>query len=142
MLRRMPSLELSPDAFAALAADVARLARDWLAGLDARPIAPQVSGADLAARLGGPAPEEGIGAAVVERLAEVAAGARAQNGRFLGYVLGSGEPVGAAADLLASVLNQNVTAWRSAPSGVTLERTVIGWLASAVGCAGFAGSLV
>ena len=33
---------------------------------------------------------------------------RAQNGRFFGYVLGSGDPVGATADLLASVLNQNV----------------------------------
>jgi glutamate/tyrosine decarboxylase-like PLP-dependent enzyme len=68
-------------------------------------------------------------------------GARAQNGRFLGYVMGSGEPVGAAADLLASVLNQNLTGWRSSPSGVTVERTVVRWLAEAIGCAGFTGSL-
>ena len=61
--------------------------------------------------------------------------------RFFGYVLGSGEPVGAAADLLASVLNQNVTAWRSSPSAVTLERVVVGWLAEAIGCSGFTGSL-
>ncbi len=141
MLRRMPSLELSPDDFAALAGGVTRLARGWLAGLDGRSITPRASGADLAARLGGPAPEEGVGAAVLEKLAAVAEGSRAQNGRFLGYVLGSGEPAGAAADLLASVLNQNVTAWRSAPAGVTLERTVVGWLADAIGCAGFSGSL-
>src|SRR5439155_1699619 len=57
------------------------------------------------------------------------------------YVLGSGEPVGAIADLLVSVLNQNVTAWRSAPAAVTLERTVVSWLAEAIGCAGFQGSL-
>ena len=61
--------------------------------------------------------------------------------RFFGYVLGSGEPIGAAADLLASVLNQNVTAWRSSPSAVTIERVVVGWLAEAIGCAGFTGSL-
>ena len=37
-----------------------------------------------------------------------------RTGVFFCYVLGSGEPVAAAADLLCSVLNQNVTAWRSA----------------------------
>src|SRR6266540_5304419 len=46
------------------------------------------------------------------------------------------------ADLYASVLNQNVTAWRSAPAAVTIERTVLRWLAEAVGCEGFTGSLV
>ncbi len=54
---------------------------------------------------------------------------------------GSAEPVGALGDLLASVLNQNVTAWRSAPAAVTIEQAVVGWLADAVGCAGFKGSL-
>ena len=64
-----------------------------------------------------------------------------QNGRFFGYVLGSGEPVGAVADLLASVLNQNVTAWRSGPAAVMVEQTVIGWLAQAIGCPDFRGHL-
>ncbi len=66
---------------------------------------------------------------------------RVQNGRFFGYVLGSGEPVGAVADLLASVLNQNVTAWRSGPAAVMIEQTVVGWLAEAIGCPGFRGHL-
>jgi aromatic-L-amino-acid/L-tryptophan decarboxylase len=43
--------------------------------------------------------------------------------------------------LLCSVLNQNVTAWRSGPAAVTIEKTVIGWLAQAVGCQGFCGTL-
>jgi glutamate/tyrosine decarboxylase-like PLP-dependent enzyme len=43
--------------------------------------------------------------------------------------------------LLAAALNQNVTAWRSAPAAISIERAVVGWLADAVGCAGFAGSL-
>ena len=55
-------------------------------------------------------------------------------------MLGSGEPIGALADLYASVLNQNVTAWRSAPAAVAIERTVLGWLAEAIGCSGFAGT--
>ena len=45
------------------------------------------------------------------------------------------------ADLLASVLNQNVTAWRSGPAAVTIEQTVVGWLAEAIGCPEFRGHL-
>jgi glutamate/tyrosine decarboxylase-like PLP-dependent enzyme len=66
---------------------------------------------------------------------------RVQNGRFFGYVLGSGEPVGSVADLLASVLNQNVTAWRSGPAAVVIEQTVVGWLSQAIGCPEFHGHL-
>jgi glutamate/tyrosine decarboxylase-like PLP-dependent enzyme len=43
--------------------------------------------------------------------------------------------------LLASVLNQNVTAWRSSPAALTVEQTVVGWLAQAIGCEQFTGSL-
>ncbi len=86
-------------------------------------------------------PEQGIGAAALDDLSKVIDASRVQGPRFFGYVLGSGEPVAAGADLLASVLNQNVTAWRSGPAAVTLERLVVGWLAEAIGCVGFRGSL-
>src|SRR5947209_16523279 len=66
---------------------------------------------------------------------------RPNSPRFFAYVMGSGEPVSAAADLLASVLNQNVTSWRSGPAAATIEWLVVGWLAEAIGCAGFTGSL-
>ncbi|WP_292555235.1 aminotransferase class V-fold PLP-dependent enzyme, partial [Mesorhizobium sp.] len=67
--------------------------------------------------------------------------ARPSAGRFFAYVFGSGEPVGALGDLLAAVLNQNVASWRSAPAATSIEHAVVGWLAQAVGCAGFTGSL-
>src|SRR6202041_1246339 len=35
----------------------------------------------------------------------------------------------------------NITAWRSSPGGVTIERTVVRWLSEAVGCSGFVGTL-
>ena len=82
-----------------------------------------------------------MGERALAGLIDVIKYSRVQNGRFFGYVLGSGEPVAAVADLLASVLNQNVTAWRSGPAAVTLERTVVSWLAEAIGCSGFQGSL-
>ena len=82
-----------------------------------------------------------MGPTALDDLRKVIDASRAQGPRFFGYVLGSGEPVAAGADLLASVINQNVTAWRSGPAAVTLEHLVVGWLAQAIGCAGFRGSL-
>ena len=134
-------LDLSGQAFQQLAERVTRLARGYLDGLDRAPIQPSATGAELVEALGGAAPETGRGEAVVDLLAEVLRGSRAQNGRFPGYVMGSGEPAGATADLLASALNQNLTAWRSSPAGVTIERAVVGWLARAIGCGAHAGSL-
>jgi aromatic-L-amino-acid/L-tryptophan decarboxylase len=48
-------------------------------------------------------------------------------------------PVGAVADLLASVLNQNVTAWRSGPAAAAIEQRVVGWLAEEMRCPEFCG---
>ena len=134
-------LDLSAEEFLRLSDRIAQLAADYLRGLDGAPIQPRLTGAQLIELLGADAPERGRGDAVVELLRGVLDGSRVQNGRFLGYVMGSGESAGAAADLLASVLNQNLTGWRSSPSGVTVERTVVRWLAAAIGCEGFAGSL-
>src|SRR4029077_13055686 len=86
-------------------------------------------------------PEQPQGRTAFADLPAIAAHSRAQNARFFGYVLGSGEPVGALGDLFASILNQNVTAWRSGPAAATLEHLVVGWLAEAVGCTGMTGSL-
>jgi len=58
-----------------------------------------------------------MGAKALSALEDVIAHSRAQNGRFFGYVQGPGEPVAALGDLMASILNQNMTAWRSSPSG-------------------------
>lgn len=134
-------LELSSHEFAELADRVVLAASEYLAGLEDRLSFPPTSGAETSEAFGLELPEMGVGAAVFDELADVAAHARAGTGRFFGYVLGSGEPVAALADLYASVLNQNVTSWRSAPSAVTIERTVVGWLAKAIGCGEFTGSL-
>ncbi len=117
------------------------LALEYLASLDQRPSFPAVTGSETEALFSKPLPEQGIGPDALDDLRSVIDSSRAGGPRFFGYVLGSGEPVAAAADLLASVLNQTVTAWRSSPSAVTLERVVVGWLAEAIGCAGFRGSL-
>jgi aromatic-L-amino-acid decarboxylase len=134
-------LDISSAEFAALAARVADLARTYLAGLDESSIRPASTGGQTVDLFALPLPETGMGAAALDDLALVAAHSRVGNGRFFGYVMGSGEPVAALGDLFASVLNQNATAWRSGPATAVIERTVVAWLAEAIGCAGFRGTL-
>jgi glutamate/tyrosine decarboxylase-like PLP-dependent enzyme len=137
----MNALHLPLPEFRSLAARITDLAADLLAGLDGARAFPSVSGARTEQAFAASLPEEGLGAAALDALHEVLAQSRAPTPRFYGYVLGSGEPVAALADLLASLLNQNVTAWRSAPAAVTIERHLVRSLADALGCAGFTGSL-
>jgi glutamate/tyrosine decarboxylase-like PLP-dependent enzyme len=137
----MNPVEISSDEFRRLAERVTQIASQYLETIDARVISPATSGDETLRLFRTPMPEDGIGETALNALPEVLRLSRVQNGRFFGYVLGSGEPVGAVADLLASVVNQNVTAWRSGPAAVTIEQTVVGWLAQAIGCPGFYGHL-
>ncbi len=137
----MNRLEISSDQFRKLAERVTALSASYLDELDSLPVAPDTSGYEVLRLFHAPLPEQGLGEAALDILPEVVRLSRVQNARFFGYVLGSGEPVGAVGDLLASVINQNVTAWRSGPAAVTIERTVVEWLSQAVGCPGFRGYL-
>ena len=137
----MNPLEISSEQFHRLAAHVTRLAATYLESLDTRAIQPNANGQEIEAIFRAALPEKGLGENALGGLTDIIRNSRAQNGRFFGYVLGSGEPVAATADLLASVLNQNVTAWRSGPAAVAVEKTVVGWLADAIGCEQFTGSL-
>jgi glutamate/tyrosine decarboxylase-like PLP-dependent enzyme len=134
-------LDLSPDDFEALAARVSEQAVRHLRGLDSAVVQPAITGAETVELFSGPLPEKGMGPAALDALVDVARHSRTGNARFFGYVMGSGEPVAALGDYFASVINQNATAWRSAPATTIIERTVVGWLAEALGCAGFSGTM-
>ena len=136
----MPPLELSPEEFRILGGRVTEVAADFIASLDDRQTVSTTSASDTTETFDLPLPEEGIGDAILDDLSAIAEHVRAPTGRRFPYVLGSGEPIAALADFYASVINQNATAWRSAPSAVTVERAVIRGLAEAIGCEGFAGS--
>lgn len=137
----MNPVEISSDEFRGLIDRITQLSADYLDNLDAKSISPPTSGDETQRLFHTSLPEMGVGADALNGLADVVRLSRAQNGRFFGYVLGSGEPVAAVADLLASVVNQNVTAWRSGPAAVAIEQTVVGWLSQAIGCPGFRGHL-
>jgi glutamate/tyrosine decarboxylase-like PLP-dependent enzyme len=137
----MHALEISNQELSRLAEEALALAKSYWAEVEERPAYPATSGAETTRLFSRPWTEEGRGRAVLDDFTTIAAHSRPSGGKFFGYVLGSGEPVGALGELLAAVLNQNVTAWRSAPAAISIEHAVVGWLADAVGCAGFAGSL-
>jgi aromatic-L-amino-acid/L-tryptophan decarboxylase len=137
----MNPLDISTSQFRRLADQIATLAAQYLDELDARRITPDIGGDEITRLFRSELPERGMGEEALRELQEVVGNSRAQNGRFFGYVLGSGELVGAAAEILTSVLNQNGTAWRSGPACATIEKIVVGWLAEAIGCTGFKGSL-
>jgi aromatic-L-amino-acid/L-tryptophan decarboxylase len=137
----MNPLDISEAQFRDLAARVSSLAADYYARLPRMPAFPTLTGDQTQNIFDQPLPEEGLKEAALDLLEQVMEMSRAPTGRFFGYVLGSGEPVAALADLLASVLNQNVTAWRSAPAAVTIERQVVRWIAEALGCPAMSGSL-
>ncbi len=137
----MRDLDISEQELSSLADTAVDLAKRYWASLEDRPSYPATSGRETTRLFARPWQEEGRGAEVLEDFHEIAEHVRPSTGRFFGYVAGSGEPVGALGELLAAALNQNVTAWRSAPAAVSIERAVVGWLAEAVGCPGFGGSL-
>jgi len=137
----MKPLDVSDSEFRKLAAEVVDLSADFLSTLDAQPSFPQTSGAISEQLFVSPMPELGMGIDALAALRDLMKQVRVQNGRFYGYVQGPGEPVAALGDLFASILNQNMTAWRSSPGGITIERTVVRWLAEAIGCKSLFGTL-
>jgi len=133
---RYDTLDLSTAEFRALGDKLLDLAVQWLAEETGASVLERPGGAELAASFAGPPPEQGIDdAALLAELRDKVMRHSRHNGhpRQFAHVCASPDPVGALADLLVSILNQNVTAWRSAPAAVTVERQVLRWLDALVG---------
>lgn len=61
---------------------------------------------------------------------------------FMAYISGAGTVPGAAADLIASALNQNVGGWRLSPGATEIELHLGRWFASRLGLPATAGGYV
>jgi glutamate/tyrosine decarboxylase-like PLP-dependent enzyme len=61
---------------------------------------------------------------------------------FMAYITGAGTVPGAAADLLAAALNQNVGAWRLSPAATEIELSLGRWIARRLGLPETAGGYV
>ena len=137
----MSELQISTQELSRLTEEALGLATSYWASVEERTAYPITNGKRTIELFSRPWAEEGLGREVLQDFKTIANHSRPSGGKFFGYVVGSGEPVGALGDLLASALNQNATSWRSAPAAVSIEQAVVGWLAKAVGCAAFQGSL-
>lgn len=81
-------------------------------------------------------PDEGVGfEPLLAMFQDVILPLSRHNGhpRMFGYVQSPGTALAAIADLLASTLNANLTAWRSAPVATEIERLTIDWIKQILG---------
>ena len=133
---RFTDLDMPPEQFRQLGGELLELAAQWLGDEPDAPVLRHCSGVELAASFEQPPPEQGIDhAELLAELRDKVLRHSRHNGhpRQFAHVCASPDPVGALADLLASTINQNVTAWRSAPAAATVERQVLRWLDALVG---------
>lgn len=111
-------------------------AADYLASLPGRPVVATATADEVAARLGGPLPQDGEPArAVLERLlTEADSGITASgSGRFFGFVVGGALPVGVAADVAAAAWDQNCGLRVLAPAAAAAEQVAAVWLLDVLG---------
>src|SRR6266550_4262228 len=141
---RPSSLDVSKEALHALAERAVALVTDYFARVSELPIFPSATAAEIAAQLDAVLPSRGPDGLddLFEDCQRILVNSR-QNShpRFFGYVASPATPIGAFADLIASALNQNVPAWRSAPAATHIEQTTVRWLAQMIGYKGASGLL-
>jgi aromatic-L-amino-acid decarboxylase len=108
----------------------------YLGSIGDQRVYPQTSAREIRRQLDQALPEEGVGfESVLDTFINVIVPLSRQNAhpRMFGYVQSPGTAIAAFADLLASVLNANLTAWRSAPAAVELERLTLDWIKQIIG---------
>lgn len=136
--------DISPETFRAWLHRAADFAVEWLRRESRDPVLEWASAQSLKETLRADLPREGESfEAVFAEFENVVARHCRANGhpRYFAYVSASADPAGILADLLASALNQNVTAWRSSPSAASVERLVLRWLDELLGFHGGNGIL-
>jgi len=120
----------------ALFRQVAEHAADFVETLEMRPIRPEAGVEELTAALGGPLPEDGASPdAVLASLVEAAEPGLVgiPSGRYFGFVIGGGVPAAVAADMLATVWDQNAGLYVGGPAAAVVEEVCRGWLAELLG---------
>lgn len=112
-------------------ARAAELAREFVAGLAARPVPGTVSLEELRARFGGPLPVQGADPIeVVEDLAANADGGLVASAgpRFFGFVVGGTLPAAIGADWLTTAWDQNAGLYVIGPAAAVAEEVSGAWL--------------
>ncbi len=130
-------LDPSPEEIRRIGGSAVEVMAEYLGSVRDRRVYPDTSSQKIRAQLGAALPQEG---AAPEELLSLFGDVLVPNSRanahprMFGYVQAPGTAIAAVADLLASALNANLTAWRSAPAAVELERLTIEWIKQIIGC--------
>jgi aromatic-L-amino-acid/L-tryptophan decarboxylase len=116
----------------------------YLDSIRDRRVYPNTTAREIREELDRTLPAEGVDFnRLLETFKDVIVTTSRHNGhpRMFGYVQAPGTAIAAIADLLASTLNANLTAWRSAPAAVEIERLTIDWIKQILGFNADAGGL-
>src|ERR1700682_3769061 len=108
----------------------------YLDSIRDRRVYPNTTARQIREKLDRALPDEGVDFdRLLETFNDVIVATSRHNGhpRMFGYVQAPGTAIAAIADLLASTLNANLTAWRSAPAAVEIERLTIDWIKQILG---------
>src|SRR5438552_1950402 len=130
------SLDPSPEQIRSWANAAVELMAEYLGAIRDRRLYPSTSSRQIRERLDSSLPEEPTTFdELLHTFRDTLIELSRHNGhpRMFGYVQAPGSAIAALADLLASTLNANLTAWRSAPAAVELERLTIDWIKQILG---------
>src|SRR5438874_8534170 len=129
-------LDPSPEQIRSWAKAAIELMAEYLGTIRNRCVYPSTSSGQIRERLDSSVPEEPVNFdELLHTFRDTLLELSRHNGhpRMFGYVQAPGTAIAAIADLLASTLNANLTAWRSAPAAVEIERLTIDWIKQIVG---------
>jgi aromatic-L-amino-acid/L-tryptophan decarboxylase len=132
----VPDLDWEPGRVAELGEAVVGLWSELAETLRERPINRHFDPGDVRAALAVDVPEQPLGLdALTDHLRALAFENSVYIGHpgFMAYIVGAGTVPGAAADLVAAALNQNLGGWRLSPGATEIELHLGRWLASACG---------
>ena len=133
------------DRASAFGSEMVKLWREYLERLPSLPVGGRATAAEVRAAVTRSVPDEPVPTdeifASLRTLAFEHATATGHPG-FMAYISGSGTVPGAAADLLAAALNQNVGGWRLSPGATEIELHLCRWFASRLGLPVGAGGYV
>ena len=120
----VPDLDWSPEHAVAEGAGALDIWQELLGRLPRLPVGIEQSAEEVAEAVTMPIPDEPLAdAEIIEYLRQLTFDWSMYPGHsgFMAYISGAGTVPGAAADLLAAALNQNLGAWRLSPAGTTIE---------------------
>jgi glutamate/tyrosine decarboxylase-like PLP-dependent enzyme len=117
-------------------ARAAKLAHEYLAHVDERPVRPAATFASVRAGLDRPLPEVGLDP--TEAIEALARGAEpglvaSAGARYFGFVIGGSLPAALGADWLTAAWDQNAPLAATSPAAAAVEQVVAGWVLDLLG---------